>query len=280
MTKVNKEKAYSLLWILSTAILAYGVLYIVVQLSDTTTEESSVVIYRGSGMDESQTDGDTWGHLDVRTQISPTPPDGYQKLEVRADPLIETDYPDWFAPWYTSTHLHDWLPLLDEQDRDSGIYIVVPRFGMIAPIWLNQEYSQQSSLDIQGFFGQLEDWLIQHPWTELPWEIWWNFVVAGHTSNGKLFPGRYKTVFQFLPLLQKGDIVYVYLKDDTETKRYTYEIYKSERIEAASTSILGKPVDEISLLTLYGCYPFGTLDDRWYAAAMLESVDNIYHLNQ
>lgn len=88
-------------------------------------------------------------------------------------------------------------------------------------------------------------------------------VIAAHSSFGKDKPGRYKTIFQALPITRVGDKVFYYEKNGQGSfDFYEYTIKDSFETDKTNVSILKQQVSK-ETLTTYGCYKIGTNDKRW-----------------
>jgi len=95
-----------------------------------------------------------------------------------------------------------------------------------------------------------------------------NVVIFGHSTLPQLYnPKNYKTIFTYLPSLEKGDRIYVKLKDIT----YEYEIYEMFVIEPSEISVLEQQKDA-SYLTLITCVPPGTYWKRLVIRAKLTKL--------
>lgn len=88
-------------------------------------------------------------------------------------------------------------------------------------------------------------------------------VIAAHSSFSKEKPGRYKTIFQALPITRIHDKVFYYEKNAQGSYDfYEYTITNSFETVKTDVAILGQNVTK-ETLTTYGCYKIGTNDKRW-----------------
>lgn len=179
----------------------------------------------------------------------------------------DTDYPSWFQPNESQDiwDLNYWLNILPfSGDRQHDSYLVVPKAWAIAPIYTMPDEEIQNLLwwDLIDYNSYLERGVLQHPGTPGPEESDGNFVIAGHTSYYHDQPGDYKTFMQFLILLHPGDLIIVFKKNSSWSyDRYMYRVASGYQITADDVSILNQDVDQ-QTLTLYGCYPFGSISHR------------------
>ena len=192
----------------------------------------------------------------------------YDQLEIVRSSRIDTQYPERFQADTTGMSYEDIehrLQLLPSaQDSWYDSYIVAPSIGAVAPIHAITGESSDNYL-FDGVEEQivdiLERWVVRHPHTYAPRNWTGNMVIAWHTSYYHKDPGRYKTFFQFVPLLQLDDVVVVFTRTDAGRNSYLYRIEQSYITHPQDTSILDQNTNK-KVITLYGCYPFGTVKDR------------------
>jgi sortase A len=92
-----------------------------------------------------------------------------------------------------------------------------------------------------------------------------NVVIFGHSTLPQLYqPNDYKSIFTFLPSLQKGDKIFIKVNDVI----YQYEIFEMFVIEPTEVSVLDQQFDA-SYLTLITCVPPGTFWKRLVVKAKL-----------
>lgn len=161
------------------------------------------------------------------------------------------------------------VKLVDPVDHDADAYVYFPKLEIIAPI-----VSPSSSDQKKIFFGEsfnhfkyLEEWVLHYYW-DSPRYGESNMVLAAHSSFRKSDNGRYRTIFQVVPLLRDWDEVHYYEKNTKGTYDfYIYQVDKSFETDEYDVSILR---DEWkSILTAYTCREFGTTDKRWVIQAHL-----------
>jgi len=92
-----------------------------------------------------------------------------------------------------------------------------------------------------------------------------NVAIFGHSTLPQLYkPNDYKSIFTFLPSLQKGDKIFIKINDLI----YQYEIFEMFVVEPTEVSILDQQFDS-SYLTLVTCVPPGTFWKRLVVKAKL-----------
>ncbi|MDH7476403.1 MAG: class D sortase [Microgenomates group bacterium] len=109
--------------------------------------------------------------------------------------------------------------------------------------------------------------LIHYLPNSLPGE-YGNVVIFGHSTLPQLYnPKDYKTIFTYLPSLEKGDKIIVNL----ENNEYEYEVYEMFVIDPDQVSVLDQRTDA-SYLTLITCVPPGTYWKRLIIRARLSKL--------
>jgi sortase A len=109
--------------------------------------------------------------------------------------------------------------------------------------------------------------LIHYIPTTMPGELG-NVAIFGHSSLPQLYNVKdYKTIFTYLPSLDKGDKVYVRIGDI----KYEYEIYDMFVVKPDQVSVLEQKYDA-SYLTLITCVPPGTYWNRLIVKAKLTKI--------
>lgn len=231
------------------------------------------IAQQGTAMPRLTEDSERTKQIDVQQMIN----DRLSTLSVQPSVGIETRYPAWFQPdrWQTHTGLAYWLAILPfAENKTEAMYLVIPRYGLIMPIHRANEVDEArmiagKSANYQQYLAQ---WALWHPGTPAPFTTTGNRVIAGHTSYFTNKPGNYKTTFQVLPLMLTGDQMRVYMRTDTGRTRYVYGTKKSFLTVPTDRSILASDPTSMQL-TLYGCYPFGSLAKRWIVQGDLLWVD-------
>lgn len=103
--------------------------------------------------------------------------------------------------------------------------------------------------------------------TSLPGENG-NVVIFGHSTLPQLYNTKdYKTIFTYLPSLEKGDMIMVRLGDD----HYEYEVYEMFVVKPDQVSVLEQQFDS-PYLTLITCVPPGTYWNRLVVKAKLTNL--------
>ena len=109
--------------------------------------------------------------------------------------------------------------------------------------------------------------LIHYIPTSLPGE-YGNVTIFGHSTLPQLYdPKNYKTIFTYLPSLEKGDTVIVKMGD----LEYEYEVYDMFVVKPDHISVLEQKYDA-SYLTLITCVPPGTYWNRLVVRSKLKSL--------
>jgi len=92
-----------------------------------------------------------------------------------------------------------------------------------------------------------------------------NIAIFGHSTLPQLYkPNDYKSIFTFLPSLQKSDKIFIKVKDVI----YQYEIFEMFVVDPSEVSVLDQQFDN-SYLTLITCVPPGTYWKRLVVKAKL-----------
>jgi len=166
---------------------------------------------------------------------------------------------------YTSSNLRDftnaklWFPGAKQNTNNKEIKIKeytlsIPRLNI-----------KEAKVIVGG--ENLSKSLIHYLPKSLPGE-YGNVVIFGHSTLPQLYnPKNYKTIFTYLPSLEKGDKIYVKLKDII----YEYEIYEMFVVEPSEISVLEQRKDA-SYLTLITCVPPGTYWKRLVVRAKLTKL--------
>ncbi len=109
--------------------------------------------------------------------------------------------------------------------------------------------------------------LIHYLPTSLPGELG-NVAIFGHSTLPQLYNTKdYKTIFTYLPSLNKGDTMVVTV-GETE---YEYEVYDMFVVKPEQVSVLEQKFDG-SYLTLITCVPPGTYWNRLVVKAKLKAI--------
>jgi len=109
--------------------------------------------------------------------------------------------------------------------------------------------------------------LIHYLAKSLPGE-YGNVTIFGHSTLPQLYnPYDYKTIFTYLPSLEKGDKIYINIEDVV----YEYEVYDMFVIKPDEVSVLDQRYDN-AYLTLITCVPPGTYWKRLVVRAKLTKL--------
>lgn len=103
--------------------------------------------------------------------------------------------------------------------------------------------------------------------TSLPGE-YGNVAIFGHSTLPQLFNMKdYKTIFTYLPSLEKGDRIIINIGD----LEYNYEVFEMFVVKPDQISVLEQKYDA-SYLTLVTCVPPGTYWQRLIVKAKLSKL--------
>jgi hypothetical protein len=192
----------------------------------------------------------------------------YEDLERLPTQWVDSRYPDWFQPDLLLLHQDRdyWVNVLPfEEDKNLDRYLVAPLQWAVIPIVTLTGDTYDTLLfgwnvDIMSY---LEAGALHHPGTWWPWDWSGNYVLAWHTSYYSYRNGRYKTAMQFIALMQTWDPLWIFDKNSDGTRiKYRFLLSDSFETIPENVSILEQP-QSWNYITLYWCYPFGTLDKRW-----------------
>lgn len=99
-----------------------------------------------------------------------------------------------------------------------------------------------------------------------------NVVIFGHSTLPQLYNVKdYKTIFTYLPSLEKNDIVYVTVNG----VEYEYKVYDMTVVNPDQISVLEQKTDA-SYLTLITCVPPGTWWKRLVVKARLTTLPGTF----
>lgn len=108
--------------------------------------------------------------------------------------------------------------------------------------------------------------LIHYLPTSLPGE-YGNVAIFGHSTLPQLYnPRDYKTIFTYLPSLDKGDKILITMAGEN----YEYEVFEMFVVEPEQVSVLEQRYDN-SYLTVITCVPPGTYWNRLVVRAKLKT---------
>jgi len=124
---------------------------------------------------------------------------------------------------------------------------------------------KDAHVDVGG--EDLTNSLVQYLPRSIPGE-YGNAVVFGHSTLPQLYNVKdYKTIFTYLPSLEKGDKIDVKIGTDV----YEYEVYDMFVVKPEQISVLDEQNDG-SYLTLITCVPPGTYWNRLVVKAKMKTL--------
>lgn len=113
--------------------------------------------------------------------------------------------------------------------------------------------------------------LVHYIPTSLPGE-YGNVAIFGHSSLPQLYNVKdYKTVFTYLPSVEKGDHVFVKVHDTT----YDYQVFDMFVVNPEQVSVLEQKYDA-AYLTIVTCVPPGTWWKRLVVRAKLTKLPDTF----
>jgi sortase A len=167
------------------------------------------------------------------------------------------------APYYSSylkdfTTVANWFPKQPPQfvkrNQIKSYRITIPRLGL-------------SDLKVEIGGEDLSDSLAQYGNQVLPGEAG-NVIILGHSTLPQLFDrDDYRTVFTFIPTLERGDKI----KVEINGVKYQYVVEEMFVVSPEKTSVLKEESSE-PLMTLITCVPPGTYWKRLIVKAKLENL--------
>ncbi|MDC0506241.1 sortase [Candidatus Gracilibacteria bacterium] len=175
---------------------------------------------------------------------------------------VDTSFPEWFKPGY-SEDIASWLRVLPfPGDRNEETYVVLPKLGVISPIQKPADHVTHKNFNYNKL---LESGVALYPNRDGELGSWGNSVIFGHSSYFKSRPGRYKTIFSVLPLLNKGDQIWLYKKELGKYRLYKYHVLHSYETHPYDGFVTKSSSRKI--MTLFTCTDIGTRDKRWLIKA-------------
>jgi hypothetical protein len=151
-----------------------------------------------------------------------------------------------------------------EADRNANAYLVYPQLWIVVPV-LTPNASDKALIYAGKSFSHysyLENGAL-HYFGQSPSQGKGNMSIAAHSSYYKNDIGRYKTIFQVLPISRPWDTVWYFEKNSAWSyDLYEYEITESYETDEKDVSILSYNNDGNTYLTTYGCYPIGSNEKR------------------
>ncbi len=162
---------------------------------------------------------------------------------------------------YTNVSL--WFPAITYNDNEFSqlmsssakeYYLSIPKINI-----------KEAKVIING--DDLEKGLIHYLPKTLPGE-YGNVVIFGHSTLPQLYnPKDYKTIFTYLPSLEKGDLIKVKIGD----LEYTYEVFEMFIVNPEQIWVLDQQKDN-AYLTLITCVPPGTYLKRLVVKAKIKLI--------
>jgi len=172
-------------------------------------------------------------------------------------------YNDSMAPYYSSylkdfTTVADWFPKVPQSlSRKNDIreyQISIPKLGL-------------SNLKVKIGAEDLSKSLVQFGNQVLPGELG-NAVILGHSTLPQLFNASdYRTIFTFLPDLERGDKIKVTFNGAT----YNYLVSEMFVVKPEEVWVLEEESEE-STISLITCVPPGTYWKRLVVKTKLEGI--------
>lgn len=154
------------------------------------------------------------------------------------------------------TQAHLWFPTKQEEgEKKAGgvqeYYLTIPRINIA-----------KAKVVVGG--DDLTKSLVHYVPRSMPGEFG-NVSIFGHSTLPQLYDEKdYKTIFTYLPSLQKGDTILITVGD----MEYEYEVYDMFVVNPDKISVLDQQFDA-SYLTLVTCVPPGTFWKRLVIKAKL-----------
>lgn len=166
-------------------------------------------------------------------------------------------------PYYSSylkdfTRVQEWFPkqpqLLTHKSKITQYALEIPKIGV-----------RDAVVTIGG--EDLAKSLVQYGDQVVPGEIG-NSVVVGHSTLPQLYKEKdYKSIFTYLPSLEKGDKIQVSVNGFS----YRYEVYDMFVVDPSEVWVLS-PKSEEATLTLISCVPPGTVWKRLVVKSRLTQL--------
>lgn len=190
-------------------------------------------------------------------------------VKVYKHALLETTQPSriqlsntWIQ--HMNTWANYWIDKIPyEQDKNATGYIVIPRIWVVSPIIdipsVSSDFAEVNRGLSIDFNSYLQRGSVHFPSAGLG--EYWNTVIAWHSSYWKKDIWRYKNIFFSLPLLEFGDQIWIYKKNEKGSyDRYIYMVDKSYQTNPSDVSVLKQTTNRT--LTLFTCTPIWTSLNR------------------
>lgn len=141
--------------------------------------------------------------------------------------------------------------------------LIIPKLNIDVPVAFNIHYNDTFEAMNHG----VAQFMIPGA-SALPGQIG-NLVISGHSAGDIYSSNPYKFIFSGLERLEAGDLIYI----NYESKRYTYQMTKSEIVEPTDVAALVYETDK-PILTLITCTPLGT--SRYRLLVIAEQISPAY----
>lgn len=188
---------------------------------------------------------------------SPVPPDGVSSLKQATSVLGSYDVFSNNLRDFTQAHL--WFPAQETQGAANNFnvkdyYVSIPKINIT-----------KAHVVVGG--EDLAKSLVHYLPRTMPGE-YGNVSIFGHSTLPQLYSATdYKTIFTYLPSLEKGDKILIQLGD----LQYEYEVFDMFVVSPDKISVLDQKYDA-SYLTLITCVPPGTYWKRLVVKAKLTDL--------
>lgn len=173
-----------------------------------------------------------------------------QQLRAHADKVL-ANAPSSNQVGIEGVNLISKLPMVGPETNQ----LIIPKLGLSSPITtpeyealLREDWTQLEK-DIQA---ALEHGVVHYPGTAVAGQPG-NFFITGHSSYYAWAPGKYKSIFAKLHMLEIGDEYYVYYNGD----KHKYIVDSKTEVLPSNVHVLDQPLDR-RMSTLMTCTPVGT----------------------
>lgn len=149
--------------------------------------------------------------------------------------------------------------LLSEKDKILSNSLLIPTLGIEAPVVYVDAVNENL------FQSALRYGVVHYPNTAKFGETG-NSYIFGHSSDLKVSPGEYKTVFALLPRIELGAKIIV---SSESGQIFTYEVKEKFIASSQDTYLLSQDTEDKKILTLQTSWPLGTALKRYIVRAEL-----------
>ena len=133
---------------------------------------------------------------------------------------------------------------------DPSFRLIIQKLNLDVPVTKNVDGTNE-----KAYLTALEEGIAHFANTALPGRVG-NTVIFGHSSYYANLPGNYKTIFQTLDELTKGDQLEIHYQN----RQYLYEVVNKKIVLPSDVAILQQTLDQ--QLTLITCWPLGSTAKR------------------